>query len=80
MKIEEFTEGQIELLKALCQGCNVALYRGGLARLRDQNHNPLRNLRSDMWEKVKDYCELRDGLWWINPVYLKELPTQITKS
>lgn len=80
MKIEDFTEGQIELLQALIQGCNICLYRSGQIRLRDAKHNPLKNLRSDMFEKVRNFCEQRDGLFYFNEVYLKTLPAQITNG
>lgn len=80
MKIDQFTEGQIELLQSLCQGCNIALYRNGQIRLRDSKHNPLKNVRGDMFEKVREYCEQRDGLFYINPIFLKQFPYQITQG
>lgn len=79
MKIEEFTDGQKELLKALIQGCNIALYRNGTARLRDSKHNPIRNIRMDMFEKVKEYCERIDGLYYFNQAFLKEMPQQLKR-
>lgn len=78
MKIEQFTEGQIDLLKALVQGCNIALYRTGQIRLRDKEHNPLRNLRNDMFESVKQYLVRKDGLFYINPDIKDLLPRAIT--
>lgn len=78
MKIEQFTEGQIDLLKALVQGCNIALYRIGQIRLRDKTHSPLRNLRGDMFESVKQYLVRKDGLFYIDPDVVNRLPRAIT--
>lgn len=79
-KIEEFTEGQIEILKSLCQGGNIALYRNGSVRLRDKEHNPLKNLRMDMFEKVRNYVVQKEGLFFINPDIVETLPRAIVKG
>lgn len=79
MVIEKLTEGQVELLRALAQGCNIALYRSGQVRLRDKSHNPLRNLRADMFEEVREYLVQKDGLFYINPDMIDKLPDSIVK-
>lgn len=80
LKIENFTEGQIELLRALVkEKCNIALYRSGECRLRDSNHNPLKNLRSDMFEKIRKFLVRREGLFFINEEIINSLPNQITR-
>lgn len=68
VKKEEFTEGQLELLSSLAEGCNICLYRNGQVRLRDSKHNPLRN-----------YLVQEDGLFYLNPEIIKTLPQQIQK-
>lgn len=80
MKIDEFTDGQIELLKAMVQGCNICLYRTGQIRMRDKNHNPLKNIRSDMFEKIREWLIQQDGLFYINPDMVQRLPMQIQKG
>lgn len=79
VKKEEFTEGQLELLSSLAEGCNICLYRNGQVRLIDSKHNPLKNLRSDMFEKVRNYLVQEDGLFYLNPEIIKTLPQQIQK-
>lgn len=79
MKIDEFTDGQIDLLRSLVQGCNIALYRTGAIRLRDKTHNPLKNVKSDLFEKIRTYLIQKDGLFYINPDIIEKLPLQIRK-
>lgn len=79
-KIEEFTDGQIELLKELINGCNIALYRTGQIRMRDKNHNPIKNIRSDMFEKIREWTVQQDGLFYINPDMIQRLPMSIQKG
>lgn len=78
-KKEQFTEGMADILKSLASGCNIVLYRQGLIRLRDKNHNPIKNVRSDLWEKVKEFCVKLDGLWVFNEDLRKQIPTQILR-
>lgn len=79
-KISEFSEGQIELLKALTHGHNICAYRNGLLRLRDRKHNPVKNIRSDMFEKVKDYLIKEDGLYIFNEQYRASMPAAILRG
>ena len=78
-KIEDFTTGQIKLLKSLIAGSNICLYRNGQIRLRDSGHNPIENLRFDMFEKVKPFIIKKEGLFYFNESCLKDLPYQITR-
>lgn len=77
MKKEDYTPGQIDILKDLVRGGNIALYRNGSARLRDKEHNPLRNVRMDMFEKIREWLVQKDGLFFINPDMIKRLPMYI---
>lgn len=78
LKIENFTSGQKELLRDLAHGCNIALYREGLVRLRDANHNPIKTLRKDMFDKVKEFVEKREsGLWYFNEAKRDIIPKSI---
>lgn len=79
MKIEDFTNGQIDLLKAMVQGCNISLYRNGQCRLRDSAHNPLRNVRLDLFEKVRPFLIQINGLFYLDSDRLKDLPDQIKR-
>ncbi len=61
-----FTAGETELLKNLCNGCNIAMYRTGQIRLRDRDHNPVRNISSVLFEAIRKYTVQIDGLFYIN--------------
>lgn len=79
-KITDFTEGQIELLKLLCNGYNICLYREGLVRMRDAKHNPVRNVRSDMFEKVRSYLVKKDGLYIFDEAQRATMPEAILRG
>lgn len=79
LKIEDFTEGQQELLKSLAHGCNIALYRNGECRLRDAKHNPLKKLRMDLFEKIREFTVQKDGLFILDEEKRKVLPIQILR-
>ena len=72
-----FTEGETEILKLLCNGCNIALYRTGQVRIRDEKHNPVKNIRMDMFEKIRKYTIQKDGLFYINPESKESFPNYI---
>lgn len=78
--ILNLTDGQIELLKELSHGANIALYREGMVRLRDKNHNPIKNIRKDLFEKVKDFV-VRDesGLYYFDESKRNEIPAHLLK-
>lgn len=77
LKKQVFTEGETDILKHLCNGCNIALYREGKVRLRDKNHNPVKNIRSDMFEAIRKYTVQIDGLFYINEEMKQTFPDQI---
>ena len=73
----ELTPGEADILKLLCNGCNIALYREGACRLRDKNHNPVKNIRKDMFEKIRKYTVQKEGLFYINPESISSLPNYV---
>ena len=75
----ELTAGEADILKLLCNGCNIALYRTGAARLRNRDHSPIQNVRMDMFEKIRKYTVQKDGLFYINPELISSLPNYVTK-
>ena len=77
MEKENFTEGEAELLQLLCNGCNIALYREGQIRLRDKNHSPLRNVRKDLFERIRHRLVQKEGLFYISDEAKEKLPNTI---